>query len=101
MKQIYSKLYLGILRSLQKKGTRTAIRQFNQNNKDLKESCKTRLTQQYTGVIGGSDSFTIIGSSGIGKSSAIHLITQNKVIQLDEPYLNILPCVCVQFIAMQ
>ena len=98
--EIYSKLYLGILRSLQKKGTRTAIRQFNQNNKDLKESCKTRLTQQYTGIIGGSDSFTIIGSSGIGKSSAIsraiHLITQNKVIQLDEPYLNILPCVCVQ-----
>lgn len=98
--EIYSKLYLGILRSLQKKGTRTAVRQFNQNNKDLKESCKTRLAQQYTGIIGGSDSFTIIGSSGIGKSSAIsraiHLITQNKVIQLDEPYLNILPCVCVQ-----
>ena len=33
--EIYSKLYLGILRSLQKKGTRTAIKQFNQNNKDV------------------------------------------------------------------
>ena len=98
--EIYSKLYLGILRSLQKKGTRTAIKQFNQNHKDMKESCITRATQQYSGIIGGSDSFTIIGTSGIGKSSAIsraiHLITQNRIIQIDEPYTNILPCVCVQ-----
>jgi len=98
--EIYSKLYLGILRSLQKKGTRTAIKQFNQNYKDMKESCRTRATQQYSGIIGGSDSFTIIGTSGIGKSSAIsraiHLITQNRIIQIEEPYTNILPCVCVQ-----
>ena len=98
--EIYSKLYLGILRSLQKKGTSTAINQFNKTHKDMKEACKTRATQKYSGIIGGSDSFTIIGTSGIGKSSAIsraiHLITQNRIIQIDEPYTNILPCVCVQ-----
>lgn len=98
--EIYSKLYLGVLRSLQKKGTHTAVRQYNQNQKSLKESRKTRTSQPYTGILGGSDSFTIIGTSGIGKSSAIsraiHLITENRILHTEEPYRNILPCVCVQ-----
>ena len=91
--EIYSKLYLALLRSMQKKGTRMAIQQKNQNYKAI-------IQQEYSGIMGGSDSFTIIGASGIGKSSAISraitLITENQVIEVGNPYTKIIPCICVQ-----
>lgn len=91
--EIYSKLYLALLRSLQKKGTQAAVRQQYEN-------CKMIHGQEYRGIIGGSDSFTIIGTSGIGKSSAIsraiELITENRIIEVEEPYTKIIPCVIVQ-----
>ena len=50
--------------------------------------------------MGGSDSFTIIGASGIGKSSAISraitLITENRIIEVENPHTKIIPCICVQ-----
>jgi hypothetical protein len=52
--EIYCKLYLALLRSLQKKQTKTAIMQGNLNRKGISN-----------GIIGGSDSFTILGMSGI------------------------------------
>ena len=92
-KEIYSKLYLALLRSLQKKGTITAVRQQNENYKAIRQ-------HEYSGIIGGSDSFTIIGASGIGKSSAISraidLISANGIITVDEPYTRIIPCIVVQ-----
>ena len=91
--EIYSKMYLALLRSLQKKGTKMAVQQKNQNHKAV-------IQQEYSGIMGGSDSFTIIGSSGIGKSSAISraitLITENRVIEVENPYTKIIPCICVQ-----
>ena len=91
--EIYSKLYLALLRSLQKKGTKIAVRQQYENFRAIKQ-------QEYGGVMGGSDSFTIIGNSGIGKSSAIsraiNLITENRIIELEKPYLKIVPCIVVQ-----
>lgn len=91
--EIYSKLYLALLRSLQKKNGRTATIQRNENNKLIRQ-------QEHNGVIGGSDSFTIVGCSGIGKSSAINraidLITENGVIETQNPYTKIIPCVVVQ-----
>ena len=91
--EIYSKLYLALLRSLQKKGTKLAVQQQNQNFKAI-------MQQEYSGIMGGSDSFTIIGASGIGKSSAISraiaLITENRVIEIENPYTKIIPCICVQ-----
>lgn len=91
--EIYSKLYLALLRSLQKKGTQVAVRQKYENYKRIQN-------QDYRGIIGGSDSFTIIGTSGIGKSSAIsraiELITENKMIEVEEPYVKVIPCVIVQ-----
>ena len=54
--EIYSKLYLALLRSLQKKETHSAVQQSYQNRRDISR-----------GIIGGSDSFTILGQSGIGK----------------------------------
>ena len=91
--EIYSKMYLALLRSLQKKGTKMAVQQRDQNHKAV-------LQQEYSGIMGGSDSFTIIGASGIGKSSAISraitLITENRVIEVENPYTKIIPCICVQ-----
>ncbi|MDO4354909.1 MAG: hypothetical protein Q4E13_00175 [Clostridia bacterium] len=91
--EIYSKLYLALLRSLQKKGTKLAVLQQNQNYRAIHG-------MEYSGILGGSDSFTIIGTSGIGKSSAIsralELIAARGIIDIDEPYAKIIPCVVVQ-----
>lgn len=91
--EIYSKLYLALLRSLQKKMTKTAVIQKNQNHRAIQQ-------QEYTGILGGSDSFTIIGNSGIGKSSAISrslsLLQANGIIETEKPYTRIIPCVVVQ-----
>lgn len=91
--EIYSKLYLALIRSLQKKGTKLAVQQQNQNFKAI-------MQQKYSGILGGSNSFTIIGASGIGKSSAISraitLITENRIIEAENPYTKIIPCICAQ-----
>lgn len=91
--EIYSKLYLALLRSLQKKMTKTAVIQQNQNYKAIQQ-------QEYSGIMGGSDSFTIIGNSGIGKSSAISrslsLLQADGIIETGKPYAKIIPCVVVQ-----
>lgn len=91
--EIYSKLYLALLRSLQKKMTKTAVMQQNQNHRAIQQ-------QEYTGIMGGSDSFSIIGNSGIGKSSAISrslsLLQAEGIIETEKPYTKIIPCVVVQ-----
>lgn len=91
--EIYNKLYLALLRSMQKKGSQMAIKQRYENYKAMQQ-------QSYSGILGGSDSFTIIGTSGIGKSSAISraisLITKNRIIETDKPYTKIIPCLIVQ-----
>lgn len=91
--EIYSKLYLALIRSINKKHTKLSIVQQNENFKAVSG-------EEYRGIMGGSDSFTIIGSSGIGKSSAITraitLITENKIIETKHPYNKIIPCVIVQ-----
>lgn len=91
--EIYNKLYLALLRSMQKKSSQMAIKQRYENYKAMQQ-------QSYSGILGGSDSFTIIGTSGIGKSSAISraisLITENRIIEIDKPYTKIIPCLIVQ-----
>lgn len=91
--EIYSKLYLSLLRSMQKKNTTLAVRQRYENNKAIQQ-------QAYRGIMGGSDSFTIIGTSGIGKSSsisrALSLILQDRLIETERPYSRIIPCLMVQ-----
>ena len=92
-REIYSKLYLALLRSLQKKESKLRMKQTLENHRAI-------LQQEYSGILGGSDSFTIIGASGIGKSSsisrAVQLLTKEPVIEMDNPYSKILPCVLVQ-----
>lgn len=91
--EIYSKLYLALLHSLQKKTTKQTIQQQYENYHAIRQ-------RNYTGILGGSDSFTIIGTSGIGKSSAINraidLIAASGIIEVKEPYPKIIPCIVVQ-----
>ena len=91
--EIYNKLYMSIIHSLIKKDSKIAIRQGYENFKQKNKSISY-------GLIGGSDSFTITGVSGIGKSAtierAIEAITENKIICVDEPYLKVIPCLIVQ-----
>ena len=89
--EIYNKLYLALMHSLRKKDTKQAIIQQNENHKAI-------MRREYNGIIGGADSFTIIGVSGIGKSSAINraisVISKNEVIEL--PETKIIPFIMVQ-----
>ena len=91
--EIYCKLYLALVRSLQKKTTTAATKQRNANSQAIQR-------QTTNGIIGGSDSFTITGYSGIGKSSAINraidLIGKNGIIELKQPQTKIIPFVVVQ-----
>lgn len=52
------------------------------------------------GILGGSDSFSIIGKSGIGKSSAIarasELIVKEKVVEEENPYTKRIPILQIQ-----
>lgn len=74
--EIYSKLYLALLRSLQNKASKNAVIQRNLNYQSMQNKV-------YSGVMGGTDSFLISGCSGIGKSQAISraldLITANGI----------------------
>ena len=91
--EIYSKLYLALVRSLQKKGTQAAVQQSYQNHNAI-------MRRESRGIIGGSDSFSIVGCSGIGKSSAINraisIITENRMIEAEKPMIRIIPCLIVQ-----
>lgn len=91
--EIYSKIYLAMLHSLKKKQTAETVKQGNQNHRRLQGlDCNS--------VLGGADSFSITGPSGIGKSTAIAksiaLSGGGGIIQTENPYARIIPCVNVQ-----
>jgi len=92
-REIYSKLHLGLLRSLQKKESPLMPRQYVENQKAIQMA-------ESSGIIGGADSFSIIGPSGIGKSSSItrsiQLLSKTPIIVTEKPYRQIIPCVMVQ-----
>ena len=88
---IYSKMYLSMIRSLQKKTGKLAVQQRNSNH--------FGKGQSYFGIC-NSDSYTLTGASGVGKSTAIsralELCHGNSVITLTSPYCKILPVLVVQ-----
>ena len=87
--EVYVKLYLGLLNSFKTK----CLREATNNSTELHNS-------QNKGVLGGLNSFTIIGESGLGKTTAIYksieVITQNRIIEIDEPYQKVVPILVVQ-----
>ena len=90
-REIYTKLYLALLRSLQKKKSILAVRQSNENSKMIRQ-------KSFESILGGSDSFTIIGPSGIGKSSsisrAVNILTEKAVLELSNT--KIIACLQIQ-----
>ena len=90
-REIYIKMYLSLLRSLQKKQSILATRQFTENSRMIR-------SKSYESIIGGSDSFTIIGESGIGKSSAVsrvvNLLADSPVIEINNA--KVIPCLQAQ-----
>lgn len=91
---IYTKLYISLMRSLSKKQTKIATIQANQNHISASGG-NSKL-----GIMGGVDVFSVTGVGGIGKSSAISrsisVITQDSVIETAEPYSRIIPVLTVQ-----
>lgn len=91
--EIYSKIHLSMLHSLTKKQTIDAVKQGNENHKKIQGF-------SHNSILGGCDSFSIIGKSGIGKSTAIaksiELSGGMEVISLKNPYVNIIPFINIQ-----
>ena len=94
--EVYSKLYLAVMCAFRKKEQKEMKAQQLNNFMRLK-------AQSYNGagIIGGSDSFTIIGTPGIGKSTSIvramQLITGGAYEKEDETgYTKILPYIICQ-----
>lgn len=91
--EIYHKMYTALLCSMRKKQTKKAVRQQYQNRLLIDGGA-------YHSIIGGADSFTILGTSGIGKSMAvsraISLISENRIVKVSNPFLQIIPCLVVQ-----
>lgn len=91
--EIYNRLYLSLLRSFQKKTEKSVISQYYENADMI-------VGTNHNSIIGGADSFTVIGTSGIGKSTAINkaigLITQDNIINISCPHTRIIPCIVVQ-----
>ena len=91
--EIYTKLYLALYRSLQKKDTKNAILQSN-------ELFKKHHGMNGSSVIGGADCLAIVGDSGIGKSRTlsrvVDIITGSNCIVLTDPYRKIIPCISIQ-----
>lgn len=91
--EIYSKIYLSMLHSLGKKQTIEAVRQGDENHKKIQGL-------GHNSILGGADSFSIIGKSGIGKSTAIAKAIEisggMEVITMQKPYINIIPFVNIQ-----
>ena len=90
--EIYNKLYLSLYHSLKKKSSKFASQQRYENYKRF-------LTGNSNSIIGGSDSYTIIGSSGIGKSTAVNravdVIVENCKFDCNL-FSDIIPFVTVQ-----
>lgn len=93
---IYNRLYLALINSLDKKNSLLETELINDNFRVIKG------IKRY-GVIGGVESFRITGTSGLGKTSSVHrcsdVITGNRVLICDKPYREIIPILFVECVA--
>lgn len=87
--EVYNRMYLAVYKASQKKNTALATKQYYENFK----ISRSKPNAYQGGVIGGSDVFTLIGDSGIGKSTAvqraIELIQDNN-----DEHINVLQVQC-------
>lgn len=88
--EIYHKLYMMTSMSLSQKGTIASVRQLNANRNYMNGG-------DYHGVATGATSATIIGSSGIGKTTCIQNAVDllGGIIETEKPLHKIVPVVMV------
>ncbi len=93
---IYNRLYLSVINSLEKKNTINETKLLNDNYRLIKG-----LSRQ--GVIGGLDSFKLTGDPGVGKTSSIQrcisVITKDKIIKTIKPYREIIPILEIETVS--
>lgn len=92
--EIYNRLYLSLISSLEKKNSILNVQLANDNFRTI------RGHKRY-GVIGGLESFKITGNAGLGKTSSVQrcmdVITNNKVLSDDRR--KIIPILFVECVA--
>lgn len=88
--EIYHKLYMMTSMSLAQKGTINSIKQMNANHKWTHGG-------EFHGIASGATSATIIGNSGIGKTSCIQSSVEliGGIIETKNPYHKIIPIIIV------
>lgn len=92
---IYNRLYMAILNSLDKKYSLEEIALQNDNFSAIKG------LKRY-GVIGGLESFRISGTAGLGKTSTVQRcseIISNKILISTNPYREIIPVLFIECVA--
>ncbi|MCQ2053926.1 MAG: TniB family NTP-binding protein [Fibrobacter sp.] len=88
--EIYQKLYTMVSMSLRQKGNIDSIKQMNANYKWAHGG-------EFHGVVTGASSSTIIGNSGIGKTSAIQYAIGllGPILETEKPYHKVIPVLMV------
>ncbi|MCI8421892.1 MAG: AAA family ATPase, partial [Clostridia bacterium] len=92
---IYNRLFMAILNSLDKKATLLEVGLQNDNFRAIKGN------KRY-GIIGGLESFEIIGTAGLGKTSSVQRcvdIIANKILISKKPYREIIPALFIEAVA--
>lgn len=89
--EIYSQLYMMTVLSMKKKGTREAVQQLNANYQASRD-------EDYYGIITGASSASIVGESGVGKTSCIQRTVDllGPVIHTNQPLQHVIPALVVQ-----
>ena len=93
--EVYNRLYLAILNSLEKKDTLLEVGLQNDNFRAIKG------LKRY-GVIGGLESFRISGTAGLGKTSTVQRcsdIISDNILVSRNPYREIIPVLFVECVA--
>ncbi|WP_175549741.1 TniB family NTP-binding protein [Fibrobacter sp. UWH9] len=88
--EVYNKLYMMTSMSLKQKGGVTSVRQLN-------ATYKWSHGGDFHGVATGATSATIIGDSGIGKTTCIQTAVGllGDIIEVDSPYRKVIPVLTV------
>lgn len=88
--EIYHKLYMMTALSLKQKGTKESIQRLNHNHQHPPVG-------EFCGVITGASSATIIGDSGIGKTTCIQKAVEllGGLLQIEKPKNIIIPVLMV------
>ena len=92
---IYNRLYMAILNSLEKKATLLEVGLQNGNFMSIKGA------KRY-GIIGGLESFKITGAAGLGKTSTVQRcsdIIADKILVSQKPYREIIPALFIEAVA--